>query len=66
MNTITKEVTFLYEMEIPSIYGNSTMVIECVANCEQCPNPYVPHFNCLYGGNEIGHSKAHCTANACY
>jgi hypothetical protein len=53
-------------VEIESVYGNYTMEIECVEGCERCPDPYVPHFNCLYGGNACGHSKAHCTANGCY
>ena len=35
--------------------------------CERCKwDTAVPHNNCLYGGNAIGHSKAHCTADACY
>jgi hypothetical protein len=24
------------------------------------------HGNCLYGGNKIGHTRGHCSANACY
>jgi hypothetical protein len=35
--------------------------------CERCKwDTAVPHNNCLYNGNAIGHSKAHCTADACY
>lgn len=35
--------------------------------CERCKvDPYVPHYNCLYGGNATGHSAAHCTADSCY
>lgn len=37
--------------------------------CARCANNDghdVPHFNCLYAGKRIGHSTAHCTANACY
>jgi len=35
--------------------------------CERCTyDEYVPHFNCMYHGKAIGHSTAHCTANACY
>lgn len=36
---------------------------------EGCNYPYpeaVPHNNCLYNGRAIGHSMAHCTADACY
>lgn len=37
------------------------------AECVECrTNVYVPHNSCLYGGNRTGHSKTHCTANACY
>jgi hypothetical protein len=36
-------------------------------NCARCDtDAYVPHYNCLYNGNAVGHSAAHCTANACY
>jgi hypothetical protein len=35
--------------------------------CERCKiDPYVPHYNCMYSGRAIGHSNAHCTADACY
>lgn len=35
--------------------------------CSRCENdPYVPHYNCLYKGERVGHSKDHCTADACY
>lgn len=35
--------------------------------CERCTtDEYVPHFNCMYKGNAVGHSPSHCTANACY
>lgn len=35
--------------------------------CERCKvDPYVPHYSCLYNGNAVGHSEAHCTASACY
>ena len=35
--------------------------------CERClTDAYVPHYNCIYGGKAVGHSAAHCTANACY
>jgi hypothetical protein len=38
-----------------------------VVGCERCKtDAYVPHFNCMYAGKAIGHSVAHCTANACY
>ena len=35
--------------------------------CERCKvDAYVPHYNCLYQGRAMGHSPAHCTADACY
>lgn len=36
-------------------------------NCKRCTtDAYVPHYNCMYEGKAMGHSRAHCTANACY
>lgn len=37
-------------------------------NCERCKNQGAGpgHFSCLYGGNKIGHSRAHCSAHACF
>ena len=36
-------------------------------SCNRCKtDPYVPHYNCMYSGRAVGHSSAHCTANACY
>lgn len=37
--------------------------------CERClrlDSTDVQHYNCMYNGQAIGHSKAHCTANACF
>ena len=35
--------------------------------CERCTwDVYVPHFRCVYYGERVGHSKAHCTADGCY
>ena len=34
--------------------------------CTECATTPVPHDNCLYSGNAIGHSDTHCTANACW
>ena len=35
--------------------------------CERCTyDEHVPHYNCMYKGKAVGHSEAHCTANACY
>jgi hypothetical protein len=36
-------------------------------NCERCKNLgfYPAHFSCLYGGRKIGHSRSHCSADAC-
>lgn len=37
------------------------------APCKRCEwDTAVPHNSCIYGGNRVGHSKAHCTADACY
>ncbi len=34
--------------------------------CPQCIlYAAVSHFNCSYGGSKIGHSRAHCSADAC-
>jgi hypothetical protein len=37
-------------------------------NCERCKNPAAGpgHFSCLYGGGRIGHSRQHCSADACF
>lgn len=36
-------------------------------NCPRCKwDTVVPHYNCMYQGKAIGHSKAHCTADACF
>jgi hypothetical protein len=37
--------------------------IECAPGSK---GDYIPHFNCMYNGNRIGHSVGHCTADACY
>lgn len=38
-----------------------------VEDCKRCLDKHdVPHFNCRYQGKAMGHSEAHCTANACY
>jgi hypothetical protein len=39
------------------------MEIQCT-RCEW--DKVVPHDSCLYGGRIAGHSRAHCTANACF
>lgn len=61
-----KETTYIVKVYVPSIYGSRIVEVECVEGCDRCPDIHVPHFNCLYGGNAMGHSKAHCTADACY
>ena len=44
-----------------------TILYKTDPSCERCKiDPYVPHYNCMYSGNAVGHSSAHCTANACY
>lgn len=38
-------------------------------DCERClrlDSSDVQHYNCMYNGHMIGHSAAHCTANACF
>lgn len=36
-------------------------------DCVRCKtDAHVPHYNCIYNGKAIGHSEAHCTADACY
>lgn len=36
-------------------------------DCERCKNGnvYPAHFSCLYRGRKIGHSRNHCSADAC-
>lgn len=44
-----------------------TPMYPTVEGCARCAaDAYVPHYNCLYHGNAIGHSAAHCTADSCY
>jgi hypothetical protein len=37
-------------------------------NCERCKSGGFtpPHWSCLYGGRKIGHSRSHCSADACF
>lgn len=44
------------------------LLAEELANCERCKNPAggPSHGSCLYGGMKMGHSRAHCTASACF
>lgn len=48
--------------------GEGRIIVQrAVADCERCKTDvYIPHYNCMYDGKKIGHSVAHCTANACY
>lgn len=40
---------------------------ESTEECERCKRgDSVPHNSCIYGGRKAGHSRAHCTADACY
>lgn len=66
MTTQTTPKTYTVEVKIESKYGDYTVPVLCVEGCERCPDAYVPHYNCLYSGHAMGHSAAHCTANACY
>lgn len=51
----------------PAIEGTVTVNYKTDPTCPRCKtDKYVPHYNCMYHGNAVGHSKAHCTANACY
>jgi hypothetical protein len=44
-----------------------TIRYQIAEGCDRCKtDEYVPHYNCLYKGNAMGHSASHCTANACY
>lgn len=39
---------------------------EYCPTCKAGSNAGPVHGNCLYGGRKIGHSRGHCSANACY
>ena len=40
---------------------------QTVEGCVRCTtDEYVPHFNCMYHGQAMGHNAAHCTADSCY
>ena len=39
---------------------------EFCPTCKAGVNAGPVHGNCLYGGNKIGHTRGHCSANACY
>lgn len=69
MTTNVKSVFFLNDEPeaTPAIAGTVKVNYRTCEGCVRCTtDPYVPHYNCLYGGNATGHSAAHCTANACY
>lgn len=54
---------------LDSMKGNemTKILYKTDPGCKRCTtDPYVPHFNCVYGGRAVGHSGAHCTADACY
>ena len=59
-----KEISVLDELY------NRQVLVKIDDECERCiqqgEDIYVPHFNCLYNGNAIGHGATHCTADACY
>ena len=43
------------------------IIYKTCEGCSRCEvDEYVPHYNCIYKGNAVGHSAAHCTADACY
>ena len=45
----------------------TTILYKTCEDCERCTwDAFVPHYNCLYKGNRIGHKAAHCTADSCY
>jgi hypothetical protein len=51
----------------PALEGSVKVLYKIDPTCERCKiDPYVPHYNCMYQGRAVGHSAAHCTANACY
>lgn len=50
------------------LYGNG-IIRQIEMECDRClrlDSSDVEHHNCMYNGNAIGHSKAHCTATACF
>jgi len=47
----------------------NAVIREFIEGCERCARDDasdVPHNNCMYSGVSIGHSVAHCTADACF
>jgi hypothetical protein len=55
-----------YTIESMSVY-TPTIHYRTAEGCDRCTyDEYVPHYNCMYHGNAMGHSAAHCTADACY
>lgn len=41
-------------------------IVGC-ARCDRADFSDVPHFNCIYRGQAVGHSSTgHCTADACF
>lgn len=64
----TKEQAIAFKNDFAKDIFNVVIRIvdsECV-RCQSGDSSDVPHFNCMYQGKAIGHSKAHCTANACW
>lgn len=48
------------------LHGIASYIIP-ESECERCKwDNHIAHDSCLYGGNAIGHSRSHCTADACF
>lgn len=63
---MTKSVMF-QETGTPEVTATVEVNYRTCEGCPRCKtDKYVPHYNCMYHGKAVGHSEAHCTANACY
>lgn len=48
---------------------NGGFIRRIYTSCDRClllDSSDVSHDNCMYNGNMVGHSRNHCTANACF
>jgi hypothetical protein len=79
MGGSTKVVGVVDEARLQEILSESKHIMESVIpytpviryatdpSCERCKvDEYVPHYNCIYKGQAMGHSAGHCTADSCY
>lgn len=66
-NTTRKSIFHDAINYVPQVTETVTVNYKTDPDCPRCKtDKYVPHYNCLYHGNAMGHSAAHCTADACY